>query len=135
MYNMDDDFDEDADYKLMNEINKQFINPPFVIDCIKTIEELDEPFTQQTGIIIKDDRASPYNYYYDGMGENERNQYTNYMGISKSDNKPITLRQILNKMISNPHYNNDIVKDDPHCILEGFDISTNGIVFTPFFGS
>ena len=121
--------------ELQTELYKQFPNCPFDIACIENLNELDEPFTQQTGIIIKDDRASPNNYYYDGMEENERNQYINYMGISKLDNKPITLRQILNKMISNPHYNNDIVKDDPHCILEGFDISTNGIVFSPFFGS
>ena len=107
--------------QLQAELYNQFPDSPFEIDCIENLKELDEPFTQQTGIIIKDDRAGqlcckplvcPNNYYYDGMEENERNQHINYMGISKVDNKPITLRQIVNKMISNPHYNNDTVKDD-----------------------
>jgi hypothetical protein len=120
--------------QLQAELYKQFPNSPFDIDCIKNLKELDEPFTQHAGIIIKDDRASPNNYYYDGLQEEERKQYINYMGISKT-NTPIALRQVLNAMISNPHYNNDIVKNDFHCILEGFDISSNGIVFTPFFAS
>ena len=121
--------------ELQTELNKQFPNSPFDIACIENLNELDKPFTHHTGIIIKDDRASPNNYYYSNLTENERTQYINYLGISQIDNKPITLRQILNKMILSPHYNKDIVKNDFRCILEGFDISNNGIVFTPFFGS
>ena len=56
------------------------------------------------------------------------------MGISKIDeDTPITLRQILKAMIDNEHYNNEIVKGDFHDSLEGFDISDNGIVMTPFW--
>ena len=122
--------------RLHAEINKQFPNSPFHIDCIKKLEELDEPMTQQTGIIIKDDRANEHNYYYDNLSAKERNEYINYMGVSKIDeDTPITLRQILKAMIDNEHYNNEIVKQDFHDSLEHFDISDNGIVMTPFFGS
>ena len=128
--------EEEAYEELHAEINRQFPNSPFHIDCITQIEELDEPFTQQAGIIIKDDRANEHNYYYDNLTPLERSEYINYMGISKIDeDTPITLRQILKAMIDNEHYNNEIVKQDWHSILESFDISDNGIVMTPFFGS
>ena len=129
--------EEEAEYeRLQFEIHRQFPNCPFHIDCITQIAELDEPFTQQTGIIIKDDRASEHNYYYDNLSAKERSEYINYMGISKIDeDSPITLRQILKAMIDNEHYNNEIVKCDFHDNLEHFDISDNGIVMTPFFGS
>ena len=144
--------------QLQTKIFEQFPNKPFEIDCITDIRQLDEAFTRQAGIIIKDDRANEHNYYYDNLSargnprgcmfsehdipkdcifyENDRNEFINYLGISEiKEGTPITLRQVLTAMIRSPHYNNDIVKHDPHSILEGFDTSSNGVVFTPFFGS
>jgi hypothetical protein len=133
--------------QLQTKIFEQFPNKPFEIDCITDIRQLDEAFTRQAGIIIKDDRANEHNYYYDNLSargnprgcmfsEHDRNEYINYLGISEiNEGAPITLRQVLTAMIHSPHYNNDIVKHDPHSILEGFDMSSNGVVYTPFFGS
>jgi len=122
--------------QLQTKIFEQFPNKPFEIDCITDIRQLDEAFTRQAGIIIKDDRANEHNYYYDNLSARGRNEYINYLGISEiEEGTPITLRQVLTAMIHSPHYNNDIVKHDPHSILEGFDTSSNGVVFTPFFGS
>lgn len=136
--------------QLQTKILEQFPNTPFEIDCITDIRQLDEPFitnessnsegvepfTRQAGIIIKDDRANEHNYYYDNLSAKGRNEYINYLGISEiNEGAPITLRQVLTAMVHSPHYNNDIVKHDPHSILEGFDTSSNGVVFTPFFGS
>jgi hypothetical protein len=122
--------------QLQTKIFEQFPNKPFEIDCITDIRQLDEAFTRQAGIIIKDDRANEHNYYYDNLSARGRNEYINYLGISEiNEGAPITLRQVLTAMIHSPHYNNDIVKHDPHSILEGFDTSSNGVVFTPFFGS
>jgi hypothetical protein len=133
MDDTDEEFDEDAYDKLLTNINMQFIEAPFNITCINDLSELDIPFTDYDGIIIKDDRASEYNYYYSDLTENERNQYINYLGISKIDNKPMTLRQILNKMILTTHYNNDIVKSDDHSFLVGFE--KKGITYTANFES
>ena len=126
---------EETEYhNLQIELHKQFPNCPFDIECVKHIKELDEPITQLTGIIIKDDRANEHNFYYHELPTEERNKYINYLGITRTD-KPITLRQIINAMISSPHYNNDTVKNDDHSFLEGFDISENGVLFTASFGS
>jgi hypothetical protein len=122
--------------QLQTKILEQFPNKPFEIDCITDIRQLDEAFTRQAGIIIKDDRANEHNYYYDNLSARGRNEYINFLGISEiNEGAPITLRQVLTAMIHSPHYNNDIVKHDPHSILEGFDMSSNGVVYTPFFGS
>ena len=130
----DEETTEEEYEQLQTEIIRQFPNSPFDIECIKNIKELDEAITQLTGIIIKDERATEHNYYYHEYPAEERNKFINYLGITRTNN-PITLRQIINAMISSSHYNNDIVKNDDHSILEFFDISPNGVVFTPFFGS
>ena len=49
--------------------HEQFNNSPFEIECIETVEELDKPFTQYSGITIEDDRANGHNYHYSNLSE------------------------------------------------------------------
>jgi hypothetical protein len=129
----DNNFDEKEYDLLCDTINNIFPDSPFIIDNINNIEELDKTFTEKNGIIIMDGRIDKNNYYYSDLTDNEISEYIDYLGISKIDNQPITLRQVLNKMIASQHYNNEIVKNDDHIFLEGFDIK--GITYTAFFGS
>ena len=126
------------DEKKHNEINEQldsiFPNCPFVISCIDDINELDNPFTNEKNIIIKDNRASDSNYYYSNLSKNELSQYVDYLVITQKNNKPITLRQIITEMSNSPHYNEDIITGDFHCFLDGFDKTTD-IEYPASFGS
>ena len=128
------DFDEEKYEKLTNDLDEIFPNCPFNISCIEDIKELDETFTEEKTIIIKDDRASETNYYYSEFNKNQLVQYVDYLVIKQKDNKPITLRQILTEMSNSPHYNDEVVIGDDHRFLEFFEQNTD-IEYTMFFGS
>jgi hypothetical protein len=55
----------------------------------------------------------------------ELNQYNNYTRVFSKNGKYITIRDIINAMISDKHYHNEYVAQDPHRFLEGFDKSKN----------
>lgn len=127
----DDEFCE-----LMEEIDKQFQGYPFTISCIKHIEELDEVFTLEPVIFIHDDRANKFNYYYQDMSDEERNVYNHFLKVERIDNKPITLRQVLDEMSNEPHYYDEVVIGDPHCFLELFELSKHSnIQYSMYWGS
>ena len=130
----DEDFDEIKHTKLLEELDDIFPNCPFSIVCINDIKQLDETFTEKKDIIIKDDRANEFNYYYSNLPKNELPQYVDYLVIKQKNDTPITLRQVLTGMSDSLHYNNDIVKGDDHIFLEGFDKTTD-IEYSAFFGS
>jgi len=130
----DEDFDEIKHTKLLEELDDIFPNCPFSIACINDIKQLDETFTEKKDIIIKDDRANEFNYYYSNLPKNELPQYVDYLVIKQKNDTPITLRQVLTGMSDSLHYNNDIVKGDDHIFLEGFDKTTD-IEYSAFFGS
>jgi len=128
------DFDEEKYEKLCKDLDEIFPNCPFTISCIEDIKELDETFTEEKTIIIKDDRASETNYYYSEFNKNQLAQYVDYLVIKQKDDKPITLRQILTEMSNSPHYNDEVVIGDDHRFLEFFEQNTD-IEYTMFFGS
>jgi hypothetical protein len=130
----EEEFDEIKYIKLLEELDAIFPNCPFSISCINDIKQLDETFTEKKDIIIKDDRANEFNYYYSNLNKNELAQYTNYLVIKQKNDVPITLRQILTEMSHSTHYNNSIIMKDDHRFLEGFDKMTD-IEYISCFGS
>jgi hypothetical protein len=130
----EEDLDELKYNKLFKDLDEIFPNCPFCISCIDDIMELDEVFTKEKTIIIKDNRASQWNYYYSNIDKNELSQYVNYLVVKQKNNKPITLRQVLTEMSNSVHYNDDIISEDFHNFLEGFDKTTD-IQYVASFGS
>lgn len=130
----EEDLDELKYNKLFKDLDEIFPNCPFSISCIDDIMELDEVFTKEKIIIIKDDRASHWNYYYSNIDKNELSQYVNYLVVKQKNNKPITLRQVLTEMSNSLHYNDDIISGDFHNFLEGFNKTTD-IQYVASFGS
>jgi hypothetical protein len=93
-------------------------------------------FSEESVIFIYDDRANSNNFYYSGLSDNELAQFKNYTMVRAKNDEPITYRQVIQAIIDDPHYRNDIVASDNHRFLEGFDKSNNSdIQFSPFFGS
>jgi hypothetical protein len=144
--NYDDDDDEfdlndvpdvDSTYDtLLDELDEAFPECPFNISCVKSIEELDDTFTLEPVIFIHDDRANEHNWYYEKMTHEERNEYKHFLKVERQNGEPITLRQILTAMANDKHYNDEVVKSDPHCFLESFDKSSkSNIQYTMFWGS
>ena len=118
-------------------LEAEFPNSPFVI-CFSAdvLKKLDEPFTNLDRICIVDDRISQYNYYYSGVCPSVLNSLSSNLIVKSIDNKPITLRQIINEMILDEHYNSDVVCRDDHRFLESLDVREDSDdIFYTFFGS
>ena len=130
----EEDLDEVKYNKLFKDLDEIFPSCPFCISCIDDIMELDEIFTKEKTIIIKDNRASQWNYYYSNIDKNELSQYVNYLVVKQKNNKPIKLRQVLTEMSNSLHYNDTIISGDFHNFLEGFDKTTD-IQYVASFGS
>ena len=99
-----------------NEIEKIFPESPFMIRLSpKRLNNMDNPFTYEKTIYIYDGRS----IFYENIGDNNREQiFKNELIISKLDNNPITLRQIINEMMNSKHYNELMVISDLHYLLE-----------------
>lgn len=117
---------DDYDEELSKEIEKEFPNSPFVISIDdEELVKLDEPFTDEKTIYIMDSRFDDMDYYQYDVAK---------MKVERIDNKPITLRQILETMIKDKHYHYDMVICDCHTFLEGFR-ETSNTVYEAIFGS
>lgn len=131
-------YGDDADIDVLDHlIEAEFPNTPFVISFpVDVLKKLDESFTNLDKIYIIDDRISQFNYYYSGVCPSVLNNLSSRLVIQSIDNKPITLRQILNRMILDEHYNNVVVCRDDHRFLEFLDTRDETYdVFYTFFGS
>jgi metal-responsive CopG/Arc/MetJ family transcriptional regulator len=129
---MDTKTEEDYE-KIFARWEKEFPNAPFTISLPdEYLDKLDEPYINQDIVIIKDDRTD--SYYYSNYETEYKKKFINNMVIRSSKTNKITLRQILNKMIKNKHYSNEIVISDNHNFLEGFD-KINDNLYMPSFGS
>ena len=127
---------EDEYSRLMDELDEQFPGCPFNISCIKHISELDDIFSLEPVIFIHDDRANDYNYYYQELSHEEKNEYNHFLKVEMKNGKPITLRQVLDTMSNEPHYYDKVVIGDPHRFLEVFELSKHSnIQYTMYWGS
>ena len=118
-----------------NLIEHEFPNLPFSI-CLDDDDliKLDEPFTEEPVIFVKDDRASKTSYSWHLVDELERNQYNSNIKIEKRGDNSITLRQIILEMSNTEEYSKINEIGDDHRFLEGFDQPTP-IQFVASFGS
>lgn len=102
--------------------SEQFIDSPFNIDHFN---DIDEVFTQENFILIYDDRIN----YLKGdshMTELDKIKLRHYTIVKAVDNKPITIRQIINTMIKDDHYNREkIQKLFRNDYLEKFEFRSN----------
>ena len=131
---MTDTVDSDSEYEeLLNKINEQFPDCPFSISCIENIEELDSVFSNEPYIYIYDNRATKNNNYY--LEVQDKKQFRHYLKITRKNNQPITLRQVLLKMSKSKHYNDETIRNDFHNFLESFDKRNNSNIYVCSFGS
>ena len=98
--------------KLFEEIDQEFPRTPFDISCIKNIHELDDEFSSENAVIIVDDRAK---YWYcfgiKGFEDNrDVSEYINYTVVRKIGDEPITMRQVLQAMIDDKHFWDEVVQ-------------------------
>ena len=128
----DEEFDEKHYQDLRNKLDEQFPNPPFVIDCVDNIEQLDEVFTTKYTILVKDDRS----LYWLHEAPVVRHENVNYTVVKRVNGQPITIRNILEAMINDKHYSSELIQQDSHVFLEKFDGSSKSYIeFTACFGS
>ena len=112
--------EEDSYEELQSLLALQFPNCPFHIDCVRDLEELDTVFSYEMVILIFDDRLNQ-KYGNEHMTVSEKNKARHYTVVKSMDNEPITLRQVLNTMIKDRHYNSRIIeKHFGHYYLEKF---------------
>jgi hypothetical protein len=116
--------EDNSDIDIVNNLlDIEFPNSPFIISLgNKNLERLDKPFTDLESINIIDSRISMFNPYYAGVYPNELVDLSDNLVVKSIDNTPITLRQILNSMINDKHYNDPVVTRDHHRFLKSFYI-------------
>ena len=133
---MEEDPDDQVFNKLWEDLDLAFPNCPFFISCVNSMQKLDEKFTDEQLIIIKDDRAKYWSLWFEDFTEEEANEYINYTVVKASYSQPITLRTIIQAMTDDGHYSNFYTLRDSHRFLEGFDKSSElDILYTCSFGS
>ena len=99
----------------------EFPDCPFNHD-FNNSDKLDTKFTDEVFILIYDDRLTYIDSNFYKMTELEKNTSRHYTFVQAKNNKPITLRQILNRMIKDTHYSSrKIQKLFSHYYLEKFE--------------
>ncbi len=80
-------------------------NCPFTIELdVDELIKLDAPFTDEPEIFIRDDRSRKCGWKDDYVPDYVSNLHDTNISVKQIDNKPITLRQILEKMAKTPEY-------------------------------
>jgi hypothetical protein len=124
-FNEEEEWDEEEEE--WNKIHEQqdidFPYFPLIISLgYMTLDEykktIDEPFTDEKTIIVKDDRANEHSHYWKDCPKNDLAYFINYTVVKMVDDKPITLRQIFNEISEDPHYSTDLIMGQDHRFLE-----------------
>ena len=106
------------------ELDMQDIFPdcPFNLDCFNDVNMLDYKFTDESFVLVYDDRLNSINSKFEKMCEIEKSILRRYTLIQSKHNDPITLRQIINTMIKQRYYSSEnIQKLFGHYYLEKFE--------------
>ena len=90
-------------------LHAQFPKCPFIIDCVGDLEALDTIFSHELVILIYDDRLN-YKYGYADMSNAEQNKLRHYTVVKSINGNPIRLRQVLNTLIKDSHYNSRVIE-------------------------
>ena len=137
-FDIEESFDIEEFDKLDELQDRDFPDLPFVLLLFESVDEyneiIDKPFmgTKSNVIFVKDSRIMPENYYYKDFPC--LHGLYDYLKVEGESATPVTLREVLKAMEKSEHYNNSIVKEDPHQFLESFDKQTE-IQYETFFGS
>jgi hypothetical protein len=127
-----------TDNELEPELERQFPNCPFYISCLGgDLKKLDKMFIKRKTVIIYDDRAEDDGYFDQAEVREEirrsrrhRWHFLNYTIVKSERGGYITLRDMLEAMIDDPHYHQGIVRRNPHRFLESFGLlESRGDVF------
>ena len=110
------------------ELERLFPNCPFKISCVPCLCHLDIMFIRSKTVIIYDDRAEE-DWYFDEdevkaamrLLYRRKHQYLHYTIVRSGRGGYITMRDMLEAMIQDPHYHQDLVQNNPHRILERFN--------------
>ena len=101
------------------------------------MNKLDKMFIKRKTVIIYDDRAEDDGYFDQAEVREEirrsrrhRWHFLNYTIVKSERGGYITLRDMLEAMIDDPHYHQGIVRRNPHRFLESFGLlESRGDVF------
>jgi len=120
--------------RLNNKINEDFPIAPFSISLFDSIEDyenrIDAKFTDELTVLVKDDRSRSCSYYWADCTKDEQQQFITYTTVKGTIDRPISLRQIFNTMIDDPHYHQKIITQQDHNFLEQYEfISPCVLVF------
>jgi len=124
--------DESTHEQLEKALALQFPKCPFHIACVDDLDELEYTFCDELVILIFDDRLNErYKHQFNEMSTSLKNRLRNYTVVKSMNNKPITVRQVLNAMIRDKHYHSRIVeKHVRNYYLEKFIRHPNNMVET-----
>ena len=100
----------------------EFPTCPFNLDCFDNITMLDYKFTDENFILIYDDRLNTLQPNFSKMTELQKYPLRHYIMVTSEDDEPITLRKIIEKMISADHYSSNKIQEHfGHYYLERFE--------------
>jgi hypothetical protein len=124
-FNEEENWDEEKEEwdKIHEQEEIDFPDFPLIISLgYMTLDEykktIDEPFTDEKTIIVKDGRANEHSHYWKDCPKNDLAYFINYTIVNMVDDKPITLRQIFNEISKDPHYYTDLIREQDHIFLE-----------------
>ena len=101
--------------KLKCQFEEIFQKGPFnIILKINNIKKIDRALTQQHNIYIYDNRICKNNELYKNMSPLELESYRTRINVKRNGRRCITIRNVLNAMLKDEHYNNEYVKLDKH---------------------
>ena len=132
-------FDQEA-FEQDREELRRLIDQDFGADCLndpsfmyETVADyknrIDAPLTTLKSILVKDDRAcSKSCYYWRDATDKERAEYTNYTPVHSEDDKPITMKQIINTLQKDQHYHKEDVKEQHHNFIEHYEWITPAVM-------
>ena len=100
------------------------------------MQELDKKFTDERVIIIKDDRAKCWSWWFEDLTEEQSMKHVNYTVVKAPYSGHITLRTVIQAMLNDEHYSDFCTLRDSHRFLEGFDKSTtSNIEYSCYVGN
>ena len=107
--------------KLLYHFKELFQEMPFNITLkLNNIKQVDRALTPQHDIYIFDGRISKGNPLYKNMTPLEFEKYRTCLNVKRYSQKRLRLRDVLNAMSSDEHYNNNYVKQDELVNLVSF---------------
>jgi len=119
------DFNENEFEAVITKIHSEF---PKLNGCFSSLfdnitdydTKMNQKFTDELTVLVKDDRSTRGNYYWSGCDAEEQQQFINYTTVKGTRDKPITLRNIIEAISEDPHYDLQSVREQDHNFAESY---------------